>query len=195
MKSHSSDHTDSLGRWIVDAVVPFSCPSLLDDVVRLSFFRSLPLSPSSLIEMERILHDSLCIWAARGYDERRSTFNLPSTSNLTMQDFVRIWGFSPVQWGKVDLKICQKTNICSFYEKPVIPRLLGFICTRKEGFWWELYLANHVFCWIIHLVQLWVLQTLFSVKNILCGQLYSIGWSVLEEYTISVTTSCIFLQE
>lgn len=160
----------------------------------LSFALSLS-RPLLLLRWKDFLHDSLCIWAARGYDERRSTFNLPSTSNLTMQDFVRIWGFSPVQWGKVDLKICQKTNICSFYEKPVIPRLLGFICTRKEGFWWELYLANHVFCWIIHLVQLWVLQTLFSVKNILCGQLYSIGWSVLEEYTISVTTSCIFLQE
>lgn len=187
MKSHFASHTGFPGRWMFRFLAQV-CWTTSYGLLILSLSR-----PFSL-RLRDFLHDSLCIWAARGYYERRSTFNLPSTSNLTMQDFVRIWGFSLVQWGKVDLKVCQKTNICSFFEKPVIPRLLSFIFTRKEGFWWELYLANHVFCWIIHLVQLWVLQMLFSVKNILCGQLYSIGWSLLEEYTISVTTSCIFLQ-
>lgn len=103
MKSHFASHTGFPGRWMFRFLAQVCWTTSYGLLI-------LSLSPLLLLRWRDFLHDSLCIWAARGYYERRSTFNLPSTSNLTMQDFVRIWGFSLVQWGKVDLKVCQKNQ-------------------------------------------------------------------------------------
>lgn len=64
----------------------------------------------------------------------------------------------------------------------------------KSGFWWEIYLANHVFSWIIHKVQLWVLQTLLSVKTYCVGQNLASNDNCRRSM-ISVRTRCIFFQE